>query len=130
MGKSPSVPRMRVRRGGRDGPGNVEHPARLRIEVEMHPAWAGRFQGFELFTETPPHFASAISAADYDGDGLLDLYVSTYAQQMPLDEARIAAQLEPGQPGSYRQHERCGNEKDPNRMTHRRATKKRGELQR
>ena len=35
-----------------------------------------------------PYFASSISAADYDGDGLLDLYVSTFAGQM-LFERRM-----------------------------------------
>jgi len=35
-----------------------------------------------------PYFASSVSAADYDGDGLLDLYVSTYAGQL-IHDARV-----------------------------------------
>ena len=29
-----------------------------------------------------PYFASSVSAADYDGDGLLDVYIATYASRM------------------------------------------------
>lgn len=29
-----------------------------------------------------PYFASSVSAADYDGDGLLDVYIATYASHM------------------------------------------------
>ncbi len=53
-----------------------------------------------------PYLVSSVAAADYDGDGLLDLYVSTYAQQMvvqdyfserPPDQTRIAAFVAPDQ---------------------------------
>ena len=46
----------------------------------------GRFvdRSAELFDAPLPALVSAVSAADYDGDGLLDLYVSTYAAAMRL----------------------------------------------
>ena len=39
----------------------------------------------EYFEGSPPTMVSSASAADYDGDGLLDLYASTYAVQLPLE---------------------------------------------
>jgi hypothetical protein len=35
-----------------------------------------------------PQLVSSVSAADVDGDGLLDLYLSTYAVQLPLEAIR------------------------------------------
>ena len=40
-----------------------------------------------------PSLVSSLAAADYDGDGLLDLYVSTYAAQMIVAE-RVAIEKE------------------------------------
>ena len=41
----------------------------------------GRFveRSNDLFDNGLPYFASSVSATDYDGDGLLDLYISTYS---------------------------------------------------
>ncbi len=48
----------------------------------------GRFvdRSDELVDGPLPAFASAVSAVDYDNDGLLDLYVSTYAAGLTTDE--------------------------------------------
>lgn len=44
----------------------------------------GRFvdRGAALVDAALPYLVSSVSAADYDGDGLLDLYVSTYASAL------------------------------------------------
>lgn len=46
----------------------------------------GRFvdRSAEMVEGVLPTLVTALSAADYDGDGLLDLYVSTYAQTLQL----------------------------------------------
>jgi hypothetical protein len=48
----------------------------------------GRFvdRGQSVFEGAPPSLVSSVSAADVDGDGLLDLYVATYAAQMIVSE--------------------------------------------
>jgi hypothetical protein len=43
-------------------------------------------RGRELIGRTLPALVSSISAADYDGDGLLDVYLSTYAIDADLQE--------------------------------------------
>ena len=40
----------------------------------------------DLLTGLAPSLVSSVSAADYDGDGLLDLYVATFAPGMAADE--------------------------------------------
>lgn len=35
-----------------------------------------------------PFFASSVSAADYDGDGLLDVFISTYAAEMIFEKGK------------------------------------------
>ena len=45
----------------------------------------------EYFDGTPPSMVSSASAADYDGDGLLDLYAATYAVQLPLEDVQKLA---------------------------------------
>jgi hypothetical protein len=47
----------------------------------------------QLFDGPLPALTSAISAADYDGDGLLDVYVSTYAASMRVTFERMMAYL-------------------------------------
>ncbi len=47
----------------------------------------------ELFDGPLPALVSSLSAADYDGDGLLDLYVSTYAAAMRVRAERQTAFL-------------------------------------
>jgi hypothetical protein len=39
----------------------------------------------ELLAEPAPMVVSSVSAADYDGDGLLDLHVATYARKVAMD---------------------------------------------
>ena len=53
----------------------------------------GRFldRTAEFFAGGAPAMASSASAADYDRDGLLDLYVSTYAAQLDLERIRELA---------------------------------------
>lgn len=47
----------------------------------------------ELIDGFVPQMVSSLSASDVDGDGLLDLYVATYAVQIPLED--VAARLPP-----------------------------------
>jgi len=49
----------------------------------------GRFvdRGASLIDTPLPYLVSAVSAADYDGDGLLDLYLSTYGIEDDMQEA-------------------------------------------
>lgn len=42
----------------------------------------------ELVTDNLPALVTSVSAADYNGDGLLDVYLSTYAANMQEDELR------------------------------------------
>ncbi|MAF66014.1 MAG: hypothetical protein CMJ84_10220 [Planctomycetes bacterium] len=52
----------------------------------------GRFhdRAAELVAEPLPAFVSSVSAADHDGDGLLDLYCATYAASVTNDEPPAA----------------------------------------
>lgn len=54
---------------------------------------SGRFvdRSAEYFEGKPPAMLSSASAADYDGDGLLDLYAATYAVQLPLEDVQKLA---------------------------------------
>ena len=50
----------------------------------------GRFfdPGRQVANEPLPYLTSSVSAADYDGDGLLDLYLSTYSKVLMAREFR------------------------------------------
>ena len=58
----------------------------------------GRFvdRSAELVEGPLPAFASSVSAVDYDGDGLLDLYVSTYAAEANVPSAMQIMYLSAG----------------------------------
>ncbi len=60
----------------------------------------GRFvdRSDELVDGPLPALVSSVSAVDYDGDGLLDLYISTYAADMSLPSEMLVALL-PGADG-------------------------------
>ena len=55
----------------------------------------GHFVERDLGSDTLPVFVASISAADYDADGLLDVYFSTYAARMLLDEVSTSLRTEP-----------------------------------
>ena len=50
----------------------------------------GRFVSRDLGDGVLPFLVASISAADYDGDGLLDVYFSTYAARMLLEAVSTA----------------------------------------
>ena len=57
----------------------------------------GRFvdRSLDLFDDPPPVLVSSVSAVDYDGDGLLDLYVSTFAAALhPIETMAFLDQLD------------------------------------
>ena len=54
-----------------------------------------RFVSRDLGDGVLPFLVASISAADYDGDGLLDVYFSTYAARMLLAAATSAPRAEP-----------------------------------
>lgn len=51
---------------------------------------SGRFVPRDLGADVLPFLVASISAADYDRDGLLDVYFSTYAARMVLDAVSAA----------------------------------------
>ena len=51
----------------------------------------GRFASRDLGDGVLPFLVASISAADYDGDGLLDAYFSTYAARMLLEAVTTAS---------------------------------------
>ena len=55
----------------------------------------GHFASRDLGDGVLPFLVASISAADYDGDGLLDVYFSTYAARMLLAAAPSASRAEP-----------------------------------
>lgn len=55
----------------------------------------GRFVARDLGPDTLPALVASISAADYDADGLLDVYFSTYAARMLLEEVNNSLRAEP-----------------------------------
>ena len=55
----------------------------------------GHFATRDLGAGVLPFLVASISAADYDGDGLLDAYFSTYAARMLLAAATSAPRAEP-----------------------------------
>ena len=55
----------------------------------------GHFAPHNLGDGVLPFLVASISAADYDGDGLLDVYFSTYAARMLLAAAPSASRAEP-----------------------------------
>ena len=55
----------------------------------------GHFASRDLGDGVLPFLVASISAADYDGDGLLDAYFSTYAARMLLTAATSAPRAEP-----------------------------------
>ena len=55
----------------------------------------GRFAPRDLGDGVLPFLVASISAADYDGDGLLDAYFSTYAARMLLEAVSSAPRTEP-----------------------------------
>ncbi|MDE2812284.1 MAG: VCBS repeat-containing protein, partial [Gemmatimonadota bacterium] len=54
----------------------------------------GHFASCDLGDGVLPFLVSSISAADYDGDGLLDVYFSTYAARMLLAAAPSASRTD------------------------------------
>ena len=60
--------------------------ARLRPSLYMVNE-DGQFATRDLGAGVLPFLVASVSAADYDGDGLLDVYFSTYAARMLLAAA-------------------------------------------
>ena len=55
----------------------------------------GRFVARDLGPDVLPPLVASLAAADYDGDGLLDIYLATYAARMLLDELNPSLHMEP-----------------------------------
>ena len=55
----------------------------------------GHFASRDLGDGVLPFLVASVSAADYDGDGLLDVYFSTYAARMLLAAVTSASRAEP-----------------------------------
>ena len=55
----------------------------------------GRFVARDLDPDVLPPLVASLAAADYDGDGLLDIYVATYAARMLLEELTTSLRMEP-----------------------------------
>ena len=55
----------------------------------------GHFVARDLGIDALPSLVTSLAAADYDRDGLLDIYFATYAARMLLDEVNVSMQAEP-----------------------------------
>ena len=60
----------------------------------------GHFASRDLGDGVLPFLVASVSAADYDGDGLLDVYCSTYAARMLLHAVTSAPRAEPSWGGA------------------------------